>query len=1015
MNPQRIHRITGGFVFLYAFLVYFMTMAETVSFWDCGEFIAISHGLQVSHPPGAPFYMLVGRFFSMFAPTGMISWSVNLVSVLCSSFTALLTYLIVVRLIQEWKGELEAWRLGDMVAGFGGGAVAALTFAVTDSHWFNSVEAEVYAISMLFTALVVWLIFEWVDQVRHEEAKLGRQLGTVSSRWLILIAYLFGLATGVHLLNLLAIFFIGLIIFYEKFDQVQWDNSKRFKGIVMTGLLSSVIFFLIYPGIIQTLPSIAEKVGAPTFVFLAFIVLLVAGVWYTQKNRMQLLNLFFICLAVVTIGYSTYALIFIRSAANPPIDENDPETAESIVSYLKREQYGATPLLSGPSYDNATGQIASDKSKLFPRRWSDQSPEHLREYAKYSSDWSFFWSYQVGHMYVRYFLWNFVGKAGDFREASWTATPQKQVLEAMSSPSEKKSHNTYYALPLLLGLIGLWWHIRQDWRRAFASGILFFVMGIGIILYLNQPPGQPRERDYAYVGSFWVFAFWIGIGATALMELVAASLAKMAETAKTGAIAGVLALCFVAVPGWMLVENYADHNRKGERVAWDYAYNMINSVEKNAIIFTNGDNDTFPLWYLQEVEGIRRDVRVVNLSLLQTPWYIRQLKNQSSRDSAPLPIVWTDAQIKELGICGIMSQEVAQQIGLTSCEQTVGGIYQETSNRGEKAPGLKVSLPVQAKDFAAGGQFAASMADSLQVPQNMEWIVKGHAQNEALSLLFPNDQAVLHILQTNAQQGWKRPIYFAVTVSPDGLVDAEDYFQLEGLATRVVPIKHREAQGRVVPSVALERLKNFRFTGLDNPNIYFDENIRGLTDNYRTIYLQVAEQLGRTGRVAEAEQLLNQINQKVRMEVIPADFYSLYMFSETYRALKNTAQAQTYLKKAEEMAIRGYKAGLDPERADTYLLTVWQSHMRNAEFDKAAAFGQRVMRELGVQDEQYRMNATQLKQLYEETQQMYEEEKRQANTPDTAHTTLPEAPPQETTTIAPPTGLGPMLGPTTGN
>jgi len=948
MNARLMHRIAAGFSFLYAFVVYFLTMADTVSFWDCGEFIAIGHGLQVSHPPGAPFYMLIGRLFSMFMPTSQIAWSINLISVLSSAGTTLLTYLIVTRMIEEWKGRLEEWQGLDLVAGIGGGLIAALTFTVTDSHWFNSVEAEVYAISMFFTALVVWLTFKWVDQVRRDEQKLGGQLGGVSSRWLLLIAYLFGLATGVHLLNLLAIFFTGLLVFYEKFDKPDFTNAQRFKGIVITGLLSSVIFFIIYPGIIQTLPSIAGSSGVPSLVMLVVPILVAGLVYYSHVNKKQLLNLFSIGLLLVIIGYSTYALIFIRSAANPPIDENDPETVDAIVSYLKREQYGKTPLLAGPSYDNNTGSIDPEKNKLFPRRWSDQSQEHVRFYAQFDSDWDFFWRYQVNHMYLRYFLWNFVGKAGDFQAAPWIAFPDENLLAGMQTPSEQKSHNAFYALPLLLGLIGMGWHIKKDWRRAFALGILFFVTGIGIILYLNQTPMQPRERDYAYVASFWAFAFWIGIGATALIELVGEALKNLAASARTGVAGVVLATCFVAVPGHMLAENYADHNRKGERVAWDYAWNMLNSLEKDAIIFTNGDNDTFPLWYLQEVEGVRRDVRVVNLSLLQTSWYIKQLKNQKSHNAAPLPISMTDAAIEAIDI------------------QPIEG------------KGQQVSIPVNPKVFQPGGVFHQSMADSLQAPSQMAWTVKGHPYSEEISLLYPNDQAVLDVIKTNAEQGWKRPIYFAVTVAPDGLVSLEDYLQLEGLATRVVPIKHNESQGRVVPDLMLRRTAQFRFTGLNNPNIYFDENIRGMTDNYRTLLLQLADQLIRSGRKAEAAQVVARLAKQVDPKVIPPDFYSTYLFSETYRKLGDTKRADEMMRNAENMAIRQYKAGADVEKAQLYAEQIWRTYMISEQFEKAAQYGQRLMRELGLQNEEYRMDAKQLKDLFEESKRYQEEQERAA-------------------------------------
>lgn len=979
MNFKQLHRITAAFVFLFAFVIYFMTMAKTVSFWDCGEFIAISHGLEVSHPPGAPFYMLIGRMFSMFMPTSSIAWSINLISVLCSSFTALLTFLIIVRLVSEWKGDPEKWTLGDTIGALAGGVIGSLTFAFSDSHWFNSVEAEVYAISMFFAAIVIWLIMRWVDQVRSEERQYGKQIGTVSSRWLVLIAYLFGLATGIHLLNLLAVFYIGLMVYYEKFDQPQFSFGKRLGNLALTGFLSSLIFFIIYPGIIQTLPSLADSLGSPVLVFGGLLVILLGGLYYTQQKRMQVLNLFFLCLTVVTIGYSSYVLIFVRSAApNLPIDENDPQTADGIVSYLKREQYGQTPLLSGDSYNNDTGQI--DLKKSFPRRWSDQSPDHLKEYANYSSDWDFFWRYQVGHMYLRYFLWNFSGKQGDFREAEYQIAPNQAVLKTLRSPSERESNNAYYALPLLLGLIGAGYHAKKDWRRAFAVGVLFFVTGIGIIIYLNQPPGQPRERDYAYVASFWAFALWVGIGATGIVEMVIEALRKnkseeevTAEAASGLGSTGIAALAmavilFLLVPGWMLKENYADHNRAGESVAWDYAYNMLNNLEKNAIIFTNGDNDTFPLWYLQEVEGIRQDVRVVNLSLLNTPWYINQLKNQTSRSSAPVPISMDAEQIRTVEPCAIMDSETIAMY------QAQGGTPPHTCQVNGAATTVKdgninITLPVPANLFASG-DFKRILTDSVDVPTSMNWTVKGRPYAEKINLLYAADQAVLDILNTNAKQGWKRPIYFAVTVSADGLVDAQNYMQLEGLATRFMPIKHNEPRGRIVPSITVPNLQKFRFTNLNNPNVYFDDNVRTMTDNYRTIFTEAANKLSVNGRKGEAKALLDNIQQKVSMDVIPPDFYSLYMMADAYQQAGDTATFGKLMSKAEPLAFQMLESALQSnnadqvERAQTFTNYLARSYAEKGDFAKAAAINNRIADIM--KDPSQHATPEELKQVYQE-------------------------------------------------
>ncbi|MEM1271181.1 MAG: DUF2723 domain-containing protein, partial [Bacteroidota bacterium] len=505
MQHRVIDRLFGLFVFLYAFGLYVLTVAPTASFWDCGEFIAIANRLQVSHPPGAPFYMLLGRFFSMFVPTAYVSLAVNMMSVVASALTVLFAHYIIVHLIEEFRGDPEEMTFTERLMTLLGGAIGALTFAATDSFWFNAVEAEVYALSMFFTAAVVWLIMRWAILIRREIAESdqpGRRVafGATTSRYLVVIAYLFGLALGIHLLNLLALFFVALIVFFQVFDKPEWTGTQRFGYLAVTGVVSSLIFFAIYPGVVIYLPDLARATGSGTLTIGLIVGVVLFAIYYTHKNRMAAANVLSIGFMVVLIGYSTYALIIIRSQANPPIDENDPENLEAVVSYLKREQYGSAPIT--------------------PRMYSPD-PNHQRVYATYNSEFDFFLEYQMGEMYWRYFFWNFVGRASDVQGADWTWKPgfmREQPEFRSLTPSEEASRNGYFALPFLLGIIGLVYHIRNDWRRAFSVGILFFVTGAAIILYLNQTPLQPRERDYSFVASFFAYSLWIGLGAYALME-----------------------------------------------------------------------------------------------------------------------------------------------------------------------------------------------------------------------------------------------------------------------------------------------------------------------------------------------------------------------------------------------------------------------------------------------------------------------------------------------------------------
>ncbi len=928
MRPKNASFFVSIGVFLYATILYGFTVAPTASFWDAGEFIAIAHGLQVSHPPGAPFYMLVGRFFSMFAPDHLVSLSVNMVSVLSSSFTILLAYWIIVRLLKEFIPTYEEGQV-TFFHHFGG-VIGACTFAVTDSFWFNAVEAEVYAMSMLFTALVIWLILKWAELANEELSRKKDRIGLDANRILILVAYLFGLAIGVHLLSLLALFFISLIVFFVEFDKKEWTvfgrpewmSAKRWKGIALMMVLASVIFLGIYPGIVQKLPGIAGATGQPLLTILFLLIVVVYAVWITHSRRLQTANLISVCVLMVLIGYSSYALIFIRSAADPPIDENDPETPEAIVSYLEREQYGDTPILSGASFNDRTGNFDEDNIKLFPRRHSP-SPQHIDVYRQYSSDLEYFWKYQLGHMYLRYFLWNFSGRESDVEGArAITGIP---ILDgptevAQESPSEKASRNGYFALPLLLGLFGMFYHFRQDWKHAFSVLILFVVTSVGIILYLNQTPLQPRERDYAYVASFMAFSFWIGIGATGLLQLIKETVTHHF------AVWAAIPFIFLFVPGWMAIENYNDHDRSGRYVAPDYAYNMLMSVGDNGILFTNGDNDTFPLWYAQEVEGIRRDVRVANLSLLNTPWYVRQLKNQYSRESTPLPISLSESEIDDLG----------------------ARLWEPKS----------ITLPVDPDLISQDSDIFVGLTDRSQIDSSVTWMLNGrpfrtHPETgDPINLLYGADIATLNIIQGVALQGWERPVYFAVTVSSDGRLDLDNYFQLEGQALRVVPIRHDEPLGRVELGVTPQRLREFRFRNLNNPDVYYDANIRRMVDNYRNIFSQAASEMVQAGQVDEGVALMDSLMEDIPFSTIPGDFISFVRVAGVYELAGDYDKALEIYRKSESMLIHRLNSGGSDQFSRfslTFLTSVRAAYLKAADFEGAAEFENKIRQSMGEQ------------------------------------------------------------------
>lgn len=947
-NWKTTERIVALFVFVWATILYLLTVAPTASFWDSGEFIAIANRLQVSHPPGAPFYMLVGRLFSMFIPAAYVSLSVNLVSVFASSFTILLTHLIIVRIAREWQTS-DTPSVLERITVLAGGVIGSLTFAATDSFWFNAVEAEVYAFSMFFTAIVVWLILKWSEQARREEATLSKHqhhFGLSANRYLVLIAYMFGLAIGVHLLNLLAIFFIALIYYFVEFERHSDNPRMLWIGIILTGVVSTVAFLIVYPGIIQVLPTIigavAENIeslmgsSAANQSVIATIILglaiIVGALYYTQTRKMQIANLVVLCITVVMIGYSTYALIFIRSAADPPIDENDPETVEAFISYLKREQYGETPIFKGYTFDNETRNIDTSREVIFPRRHSP-SPIHLQQYARYRSDAHFFFEYQIRKMYIRYFLWNFSGRGNDIQDAeaitgfSFIDDPQYHKDRYVQTPSERASRNAYFALPFLLGLFGAIFHFFRDWRRAFSIFMLFFVTGIGIILYLNQTPLQPRERDYSYVASFFAFSLWVGIGATGFLQILTEMLESASATIKKNAPAILLtvsAIMFLAVPLWMTIENYDDHDRSGRYIAPEYAYNMLMSVEEDAILITNGDNDTFPLWYLQEVERVRQDVRVVNVSLLNTPWYINQLKNQASRDSEPLPFTMPDDAIDDLQIQGWQPQSI--------------------------------ELPVELPPMLESSELPIAIDDTSIIESPMRWTLTGRPYNDDFNLLYIADQALLDMVITNAREGWKRPFYFAVTVSDDGQLDLQNYFQLEGQAFRVVPIKHNEPLGRVSTSITPQRLKQFKFTNLNNPDVYYDENIRRMVDNYRNIFVQTVQTLVQEGQQEEAEEIMDILMTNVPFETIPGvSPRSHLIVARAYQLLGDEESAMNTWLKAEPLVLEGLSTArtqFELERSARFMQMIEYGYLEVGNVEAASTFRDKISE--AMDDESYK-------------------------------------------------------------
>ncbi|MDZ7716370.1 MAG: DUF2723 domain-containing protein [Balneolaceae bacterium] len=899
------NRALATFIFLASLLVYTMTMAPTASFWDAGEFIAVAHGLQVNHPPGAPLYSLLGRIFSMFMPSSYVAVSINFISALTSALTVMLLYLIGVRLVREWKGDPDAMATIDKIGMYGGALLGAATFAVTDTFWFSAVEAEVYALSLFFTAMVVWLALIWAEN--HDKP--------YNERWLLLIAYLFGLALGVHLLNLLALFFVALIIYFKKYE-FQWSSFLSMCAIAV------VSFLLIYPFTVQSIPAIMDSITQASYgligpmTFIVFVILLISwGLYYTHKNNYRIANIVILCYTMILIGYSSYALIFIRSSADPPIDENDPEKVESFIDYLERKQYGDTPLLTGYTYSNQRGRIDQGNEVFFPRRYST-NPQHVRQYSQYDGDWDYFINYQVNHMYWRYFAWNFIGRDADIQDAGW----QSGFTE--TEHEDNPAHNSYYFIPFLLGLFGMLFHFQNDWKRALSVLALFAFTGLAIIVYLNQTPLQPRERDYAYVGSFFAFAIWIGMGGVGLIELVKDYL----HSNKVAAYL-ILAILLAACPLWMGFQNFHDHDRSERYVARDYAYNLLNSTAPNAILFTNGDNDTFPLWYLQEVEGIRTDVRIVNLSLLNTKWYIKQLKHQWSHESPPLPISFTDEEIEQLA----PALHQPDTVSIPVKEKLL-----KTAFSGSKKYIEAINVPADTslKIFDDGIRFGIPV-DSLD--NQISWYYQGHQygtyrNGDTRYITQVQDQIILNILKNN---NWLRPIYFAATVPVRSQLGLQPYFRYEGKAYRIVPDRHRGGNyGWLNTSIFTERLKSFQFQNWDNPDTYLDANIRGMMRNYISSISELANTYIKTGKPDSANYWLEWGKEHLPFKKTSSkNTFPILEYALDFAKVSNKSQALEMVKYVKPDIIEALKNNAEKYSALSAQISQFQREFKNKNFD----------------------------------------------------------------------------------
>lgn len=902
LNTKLINRLFGFAAFIITMIVYSMTVQPNVPFWDCGEFTAASTWQQVPHPPGAPLFLFFGRLAQILIPFGDLGWRVNMLSVIATAASVWLLYFIIVKTIQNYrKNPIE--NVADMLMVYGSAFVGSLAFTFSDTVWFNGVESEVYAMSTLTVAVVVYFMMRWneeADNPGHE-------------RYLLLIAYLIGLSTGIHLLSILAVFSIVMLVYFRKYDV----NRRSF---IWMGVIALVLFWIIYKFIIVWIPTMLSGdlpisndarehliQDSPVMIVMALAVIGAAiwGLYVGIKRKKPILKLSMLGFLLILFGFTTYTQVLLRSNANPPMNENEPKNFNKLISYLGREQYGDQSNWPRRSDWNDQNKMAiynqrTETGEYVYGEWSAPATKRATRKDGTSipvADWSntnnfagdlvYLWKYQINHMYLRYFFWNYVGRESDVQDAGsvFIATEDEEILNYKTGYSELFPVR-FFALPLLIGLFGLYYHFKRDPKMALVFLAMFLLMGVLAAIAQNQQNPQPRERDYFYVGSFMVWCMWIALGVYALIDVL------IKNRKQTLAVASIMIVTLVAVPVNMAIGGWNFHTRADNYLPFDYSYNILQSLEPDAILFTNGDNDTFPLWFLQDVEGVRRDVRVANLSLGQTLWYVDQLKNREPWGAKKLPLSFADESLQ--------THEMSEQ----ALSYDIG-------------PAREIVIPVKKEvlaqytdnqDIINSGEFRFTFTGS-----NI-----GTENNQTVYVFYVNHKLILDILQTTK---FERPVYYANTVGPDVFVGLGKYLRYEGMAMRICPVPVAQTKtGIIEPTIMEKCLMNidntdnyskefkygFKLRNLDNSKfVYYDEVHRRLMMNYRQLYMNYsAYVLDRSGDQQKSIAILDTMNKYISPVRFP-----MYHNEEAQLAyIYKEAGAE---KQAREWADRALKSSLE--------------------------------------------------------------------------------------------------------
>ena len=894
-KTQFWHHATAFALFLLSTLLYLATMAPTVSLWDCGEFISCAARLEVGHPPGAPFFLLLGRFFTLFAAdVSQIAWWSNLLSVFASAATIALLYYIISHIIRfSWPTQTNVYVKSSVPA-----AIGALLFAVTDTFWFSAVESEVYALSMFFTAITFWAILQWEEERQNNQSGL---------RWIVLISYITGLSIGVHLLNLLAIPVLVMVVWFR----MQHFGWKEMGKALLVGfvILGTILFAFVQNGLWLASKMelfMVNQLGMPlqsgliTFVLLLFGILFYAVIKTREKNN--LLHFISINLLVFCIGYGSYALIIIRANAGTPINLNDPSHVFAFDSFMNREQYGDRPLLYGPYYNAKPEELKSkeafrpadgkyegykkmqsysynDANCGFLPRMHSQQQHHIYGYSywagvdpksetkpSFADNLKFMFRYQIDFMYLRYFMWNFAGRQndnqgqGDLMDGNWISGITHldglrlgDRSELHPGESNNKAHNRYYLLPLIFGIAGMVFMSRnnRESKQYFREVLLLFIMtGPAIVLYLNQTPYEPRERDYAFVGSFFAFSIFIGIGIYALMHWVTEKKKVKWGHLLTGALA------FLALPALVLSENYDDHNRSNRYFDLNIARSYLESCEPNAILFTYGDNDTYPLWYAQEVEGIRTDVRVINFGLMGADWCIRQLATKNHESEAmPFSIPLDRYRESDLDNALMMDQS-KEYADLKSVVRFIG-----SNDKASKLPLRNGDLI----DFSP----TRNIFSTTPAGDTIHWEIKKE-------VLYKNDIALLDILASN---NWERPVYFTTGGDTEIFLGLDNYLRNDGLVLKVDPTMKRLSEQELAEKqyeIFMEKIVLGQAKGA-----HYDHFVRRTFDvvRYRMNANNLAKALTKLNEKEKARRVLEKSLSELPVEYYPESQGNIEMIS----------------------------------------------------------------------------------------------------------------------------------------